>query len=210
MRGEVFDRVVSNPPFVITPRVAGVPTYEYRDAGLAGDDLVAAFVTGVGEVLAPGGTAQLLGNWEYRGDLDGLDRVRAWVDASPVPLDAWIIERETLNPLAYAELWVRDGGTAPARPPTPRSSRRGSPTSPRAGSPPSASGTCCCAASTRTAATMYPPARRRSAASNGSQPLGVTDGGLGAHLARALEASDALSRLDDDASPKRPSSSWRT
>ena len=60
VRGEVFDRVVSNPPFVITPRVAGVPEYEYRDAGLAGDDLVAAFVTGVGEVLAPGGTAQLL------------------------------------------------------------------------------------------------------------------------------------------------------
>ena len=86
VRGEVFDRVVSNPPFVITPRVAGVPEYEYRDAGLAGDDLVAAFVTGVGEVLAPGGTAQLLGNWEYRDGADGVGRVRAWVDASPVPV----------------------------------------------------------------------------------------------------------------------------
>ena len=42
-RGEVFDRVASNPPFVSTPRGAGVPAYEYRDAGLAGDDLVAAF-----------------------------------------------------------------------------------------------------------------------------------------------------------------------
>ena len=109
--GETFDRVVSNPPFVITPRVEGVPEYEYRDAGFAGDDLVAAFVSGVGDVLAPGGIAQLLGNWEYRGDTDGLDRVRAWVDASPVPLDAWVIERERLDPLAYAELWVRDGGT---------------------------------------------------------------------------------------------------
>ncbi len=110
--GDVFDRVVSNPPFVITPRAEGVPEYEYRDAGLAGDDLIAAFVSGVGEVLAPGGIAQLLGNWEYRGDADGLDRVRAWVDASAVPLEAWIIERERLDPLAYAELWVRDGGTA--------------------------------------------------------------------------------------------------
>lgn len=111
--GEEFDRVVSNPPFVITPRTAGVPAYEYRDGGLAGDDLVAAFVRGVGGVLAPGGTAQLLGNWEYREEADGLDRVREWVAGSPVPLDAWIVEREVLDPLAYAELWVRDGGTAP-------------------------------------------------------------------------------------------------
>lgn len=111
--GESFDRVVSNPPFVITPRVAGVPQYEYRDGGLAGDDLVASFVRGVGAVLAPGGTAQLLGNWEYRGGADGLARVRSWVAASPVPLDAWVVERELLDPLAYAQLWVRDGGTAP-------------------------------------------------------------------------------------------------
>ncbi|MDD7960838.1 DUF7059 domain-containing protein [Microbacterium thalli] len=114
--GEEFDRVVSNPPFVITPRTEGVPAYEYRDGGMAGDDLVAAFIRGVGAVLAPGGTAQLLGNWEYRDGEDGLDRVRSWVSASPVPLDAWVIEREQLDPLAYAELWVRDGGTAPGSP----------------------------------------------------------------------------------------------
>lgn len=114
--GEQFERVVSNPPFVITPRVAGVPEYEYRDGGMAGDDLVAAFVSRVGNVLAPGGVAQLLGNWEYRADGGGLDRVRGWVADSPVPLDAWIIEREQLDPLAYAELWVRDGGTVPGSP----------------------------------------------------------------------------------------------
>lgn len=114
--GELFDRVVSNPPFVITPRVEGVPAYEYRDGGMAGDDLVAAFVTGVGAVLAPGGVAQLLGNWEYRGESSGLDRVRSWVESSAVPLDAWVIERELLDPLAYAELWVRDGGTVPGSP----------------------------------------------------------------------------------------------
>ncbi|MBD3943478.1 methyltransferase [Microbacterium sp. NEAU-LLC] len=114
--GEQFDRIVSNPPFVITPRVADIPAYEYRDGGMAGDDVVAAFVTGVGAHLTPGGTAQLLGNWETRVDADGrthtgLDRVRAWVEASPVALDAWVVEREILDPLSYAELWVRDGGT---------------------------------------------------------------------------------------------------
>jgi methylase of polypeptide subunit release factors len=114
--GEEFDRIVSNPPFVITPRVADVPAYEYRDGGMEGDDVVAAFVRAVGAHLAPGGVAQLLGNWETRAGVDGLDRVRAWVAESPVPLDAWVVERESLDPLSYAELWVRDGGTLAGTP----------------------------------------------------------------------------------------------
>jgi len=110
---ETFDRVASNPPFVITPRVDGVPAYEYRDGGMEGDSLVAAVVEGVAAHLSPGGVAQSLGNWEYRGTESGLDRVRGWVGSS---LDAWVIEREVLDPLAYAELWVRDGGTVPGTP----------------------------------------------------------------------------------------------
>lgn len=114
--GEQFDRIVSNPPFVITPRVAGVPAYEYRDGGMQGDDVVAAFVSGVGAHLAPGGVAQLLGNWESRDGESGLDRARAWVESSAIALDAWIVERESLDPLSYAELWIRDGGTLPGSP----------------------------------------------------------------------------------------------
>ncbi|WP_426322768.1 DUF7059 domain-containing protein [Microbacterium sp. E-13] len=114
--GEQFDRIVSNPPFVITPRVADVPAYEYRDGGMVGDDVVAAFVGGVGAHLTPGGVAQLLGNWETREGAAGLDRVRGWIEGSPVPLDAWVVERESLDPLSYAELWVRDGGTLPGTP----------------------------------------------------------------------------------------------
>jgi len=111
--GETFDRIVSNPPFVITPRTQGVPEYEYRDGGLVGDALVEQVVSGVGAHLEPGGIAQMLGNWETRDGVAGLDRVRAWIDASPVPLDAWIVEREELDPIRYAETWIRDGGTVP-------------------------------------------------------------------------------------------------
>lgn len=111
VRGERFDRIVSNPPFVITPRRDDVPAYDYRDGGMQGDDLVAAVVAGVGEHLAEGGIAQFLGNWEYRWGVDGLDRVREWIAASPVALDAWVIERERLDPVEYASLWIRDGGT---------------------------------------------------------------------------------------------------
>lgn len=111
--GERFDRIVSNPPFVITPRAEGVPAYEYRDGGLVGDALVEQVFRGVGEHLEPGGVAQMLGNWETRDGVAGLDRARAWVEASPVPLDAWIVEREELDPIRYAETWIRDGGTVP-------------------------------------------------------------------------------------------------
>jgi methylase of polypeptide subunit release factors len=106
--GEQFDLVVSNPPFVITPRVAGVPEYTYRDGGLAGDEVVRRLVTGVGRVLAPGGVAQLLGNWEDRTDASFADRVGGWLDESG--LDGWVVQRELQDPAQYAELWLRDGG----------------------------------------------------------------------------------------------------
>ncbi|MFF2054069.1 methyltransferase [Leifsonia sp. NPDC058194] len=114
--GERFDHIVSNPPFVITPRVDGVPAYEYRDGGMVGDALVEAFVAGCGEHLEPGGVAQLLGNWEYHGYADALDRVRGWIDGSATPLDAWVIERDTEDAPGYAETWIRDGGTRPGTP----------------------------------------------------------------------------------------------
>ncbi|MEJ1089660.1 methyltransferase [Microbacterium sp. Mu-80] len=109
--GESFDLVVSNPPFVITPRATDVPEYEYRDGGMIGDALVERFLRAVPQHLSPGGVAQLLGNWESSSAVgSGLDRVRSWVADD---LDAWVIQREELSPLAYAELWIRDGGTLP-------------------------------------------------------------------------------------------------
>ncbi len=114
--GEAFDLIVSNPPFVITPRAEGVPEYEYRDGGLVGDALVEQFVRSAPDYLTPGGAAQLLGNWESRAgqarlsDRVGLDRLSSWV---PADLDLWVIQREELSPLGYAELWIRDGGITP-------------------------------------------------------------------------------------------------
>ncbi|WP_375342535.1 methyltransferase [Curtobacterium sp. MCBD17_034] len=116
--GERFDRIVSNPPFVITPRRDDVPSYEYRDGGMVGDGLVETVLRGLAEHLEPGGTAQLLGNWEYRWGRDGLDRVRGWFDdtASARDVDVWVVEREQQDPARYAETWIRDGGTRPGTP----------------------------------------------------------------------------------------------
>ena len=112
MSGLRFDLIVSNPPFVITPRGTSVPQYEYRDGGLVGDGIVSAVITGLERALAPGGVAQLLGNWEYT-ETDGLDRVRQWL--SSTALDAWVVERERQSTDMYAETWIRDGGTRPGQ-----------------------------------------------------------------------------------------------
>ena len=109
--GERFGQIVSNPPFVITPRAAGVPAYEYRDGGMVGDALVASVIDGLAEHLEPGGVAQLLGNWEYRVGADGLDRVGDWMASTG--LDAWVVEREVQDAALYSETWIRDGGTRP-------------------------------------------------------------------------------------------------
>lgn len=105
--GDVFDLIVSNPPFVITPRAAGLDTLEYRDGGAVGDALVADVVSHVGEHLAPGGIAQLLGNWEVAADTDWTERVRSWL---PSGLDAWVIQREEQDVAEYAMTWARDAG----------------------------------------------------------------------------------------------------
>ncbi|WP_353810533.1 DUF7059 domain-containing protein [Agromyces sp. SYSU T00194] len=111
--GERFDRIVSNPPFVITPRRADVPAYEYRDGGMVGDALVAEVLAGLDAHLAPGGSAQLLADWEYRGAADGLERAAGWFAPG---LEYWLVERDRVDPVEYAETWVRDGGTRPGAP----------------------------------------------------------------------------------------------
>jgi hypothetical protein len=108
LAGQRFQLIVSNPPFVITPRSAGVPLFEYRDAGGSGDEAVSGLVRSIGEHLEPGGIAQFLGNWEVLGGADWHERVRGWVTGTG--LDAWVVQREVQDPAEYAETWARDGG----------------------------------------------------------------------------------------------------
>jgi methylase of polypeptide subunit release factors len=105
---ERFDLVVSNPPFVITPRSLPGQAYEYRDGGMVGDELVRRLVTSVGSVLRPGGVAQLLGNWEQRRGESWTERVSGWLAESG--LDGWVVQREMQDPAEYAETWIRDAG----------------------------------------------------------------------------------------------------
>jgi methylase of polypeptide subunit release factors len=106
--GEEFELVVSNPPFVITPRTLGelaADQFTYRDGGLPGDEIVASLVAALPGVLAPGGTAQLLGNWEIAAGAPWSERPHAWVSPD---VDAWFIQREQVGPEQYAETWLQD------------------------------------------------------------------------------------------------------
>lgn len=188
--GETFDRIVSNPPFVITPRLDGVPAYEYRDGGLEGDALVASVIAGAGRHLRAGGIAQLLGNWETRDGTPGLERVAQWVAASDVPLDAWVVERERLDPLAYATLWVRDGGTVPGTEDYERLVTAWLDDFARRGVTEIGFGYVLL----RRPASGIPTLDRYETVTTP-----VAEGTLGAHLADALAAHDRLAHLDDDA-----------
>lgn len=106
--GERFDLIVSNPPFVITPRTPGMPVYEYRDGGRVGHGVVCSLIAQLPQHLEPGGVAQLLANWEVPAGGDWRTVVGEWFESTG--LDAWVVQRDEQDPAEYAELWAGDGG----------------------------------------------------------------------------------------------------
>ena len=101
---ERFDLVVSNPPFVVSPG----GRHAYRDSRLVGDEISLRVVVEGARRLTGGGWLQALVNWVRPYGRDWRDRIGAWVAATGC--DAWVVEREVLDPAAYVELWQRDSG----------------------------------------------------------------------------------------------------
>ena len=107
--GRRFDLVVSNPPFVVGP---GTTTHTYRDSGRAGDAVCAELAAAAPTLLTPGGTMQYLANWVHVAGEDWAERVAGWVAGTG--LDAWIVQREVSDPVAYVSLWLADAAEDPA------------------------------------------------------------------------------------------------
>ena len=101
VRGELFDLVVSNPPFVIGPAAR----YTYRDGGRDGDDLCRSLVADLPRHLVEGGTAVLLANWLHLEGEDGDARVQSWFGPD---VDGWVVQRELASPEDYVTAWLRD------------------------------------------------------------------------------------------------------
>ena len=75
------DLIVSNPPFVIASPKA--QRYDYRDSGMAGDEVCGELVRASAARLTEGGWCQLLADWEIDEGDDWAARPRSWVEGSP-------------------------------------------------------------------------------------------------------------------------------
>lgn len=103
--GERFDLIATNPPFVISPATG--ERLVYRDSGLPGDRVVEDIVRAAPGHLADGGWCQVLANWVIAPGVPWDERLAGWV---PAGTDAYVVQREVVDPAAYVELWLKDAG----------------------------------------------------------------------------------------------------
>lgn len=98
VEGEIFDLIVSNPPYVISPETE----FLYRDAGLPGDGLSEQVTRMLPAALADGGFASFTISWIANdGEVD--ERPRSWLDGSGC--DAWLFHTASDDPLTTAAMW---------------------------------------------------------------------------------------------------------
>ena len=105
VRGERFDLIATNPPFVISPATG--ERLVYRDSGLPGDRVVEHIVRTAPDHLTDGGWCQVLANWIIPAGADWTERLASWVDPE---CDAFVVQREVVDPASYVELWLKDAG----------------------------------------------------------------------------------------------------
>ncbi|MFI7690470.1 methyltransferase [Nonomuraea sp. NPDC049655] len=104
VEGELFDLVVSNPPFVIAP--GAERTLTYRESGGEADDFCRDLVRRTPRHLAPDGQAHFLANWLHVEGEDWHDRVGGWLRETGC--EAWVVQRDVQDPAEYVELWLKD------------------------------------------------------------------------------------------------------
>jgi hypothetical protein len=103
--GEMFDSVLCNPPFVLSPTGATEALVGASAAG-SGASFTERVVRGAPAVMADKGFAVILGNWGHASEDDWSEPVRAWVAGSGCDAMALQIRRDT--PHSYASNWRRE------------------------------------------------------------------------------------------------------
>ena len=119
VRGERFDLIATNPPFVISPATG--ERLVYRDSGLPGDQVVEDIVRAAPDHLTESGWCQVLANWVVERGRPWDERLGSWLAPE---VDALVVQRELVDPAAYVELWLKDSGHHPATGGDPREYRR--------------------------------------------------------------------------------------
>jgi hypothetical protein len=105
VRGERFDLIATNPPFVISPATG--ERLVYRDSGLPGDRVVEDIVRAAPDHLTDGGWCQVLANWVVERGRPWDERLAGWLRPD---CDALVVQRELVDPASYVELWLKDAG----------------------------------------------------------------------------------------------------
>jgi len=99
---ERFDRIVCNPPYVISPS----GRYVFRDSGVRGDEFCRRILREAVSFLEPSGLIQMVCNWPRtpgHTERDWLEETLAGMGCDAI---AWIGARE--DPSTYANTWIED------------------------------------------------------------------------------------------------------
>jgi methylase of polypeptide subunit release factors len=97
--GARYDRIVSNPPFVIAPDASLL----FRHSGMPSDELSRLVVEGATAHLEEDGFGAILCNWVVPRGASWLDAVRPWVEDRGC--DAVVLLHGVEDPLSYAVRW---------------------------------------------------------------------------------------------------------
>ncbi|MBT9556564.1 MAG: class I SAM-dependent methyltransferase [Myxococcales bacterium] len=101
LRGEQFDFISMNPPFVLAPD----RKFIFRDGGFDGDGFVQAVIRGAPAHLVPGGFLRMTVAWACVKGQRWQDRIRSWI---PAGCDAWITTRIKQSVPTYVESWIHE------------------------------------------------------------------------------------------------------
>lgn len=103
VKERTFDRIVSNPPFVISPETQLI----YLTGGSRGDILCRKIAREGSQLLSEGGTLQMLCNWVEPASGEWADGLRGWFEDSGC--DVWVLRQSTKDAESYARGWMQVG-----------------------------------------------------------------------------------------------------
>jgi SAM-dependent methyltransferase len=101
VRGQRFDLIVSNPPFVISPTAS----FLFRDSELGGEGIGRTIISNVAGLLNERGFCQLLTNWAHIEGVDWRERIEQAFEGCGC--NAWVLAVHHAEPDIYASRWIQ-------------------------------------------------------------------------------------------------------